>query len=52
MIVGLVLVIVGGVALAVKLGVIEGSIWGFVWPALLIALGLAILWPRKHWRFP
>ncbi|MBI2866480.1 MAG: hypothetical protein HYX99_03875 [Chloroflexi bacterium] len=51
MFVGLVLIIIGGAALAAKLGLIQGSIWGYVWPALLIVLGLSILVPRRRWRF-
>ena len=51
MVMGLVLVIIGGVALAVRLGLIQGSIWGYVWPILLIALGVGILWPRRRWHF-
>ncbi len=52
MFVGIVLVAIGGVALAIKLGLIQGSVWGFIWPILLIALGLAILWPgKRRWNF-
>jgi len=40
MFIGLVLLVVGAVALAVKLGWVQGSIWGWVWPILLILLGL------------
>ena len=54
MVIGLVLIVVGIIALLVSLGVITGSIWTFVWPAILIILGLGFLfgWHRRHgfWR--
>lgn len=37
---GLVLIIIGIAFLLKNLGVISSSAWGFIWPALLIALGL------------
>jgi len=54
MVIGLVLIVVGIIALLVSLGVITGSIWTFVWPAILIILGLSFLFGRHHrhgfWR--
>jgi len=50
-IVGLVLIVVGGAALASRLGLIQGSIWGYVWPTLLIALGVLAMLPHRRWRF-
>lgn len=37
---GLVLIIIGIAFLLKNLGVISSSAWGFIWPALLVALGL------------
>ena len=47
MFVGLILIVIGVVALLVRLGVVEGSIWGLTWPILLIILGLSwfLKWP-------
>jgi hypothetical protein len=54
MFIGLVLVVVGIIALLVKLGVFTGSIWSYAWPIILIVLGLGFLfgWRRRHafWR--
>ena len=53
MFVGFVLIAVGILALLIKLGVISGSLWGYFWPVLLIALGLSFLWGQhllKVWR--
>jgi len=41
MFVGLILIVIGVVALLVKLDVVTGSIWGLTWPILLIILGLS-----------
>jgi hypothetical protein len=49
MCIGIVLVVVGIIALLVSLGVITGSVWSYVWPAILIIIGLCILL-RKHHR--
>lgn len=40
---GLVLIIIGIAFLLKNLGVISSSVWGFIWPALLVALGLWFL---------
>ena len=54
MFIGLVLVAIGIIALLVKFGVLTGSIWSYVWPVILIVLGLGFLmgWRRRHgfWR--
>lgn len=50
MIIGAILVVIGAVALAHKLGLISGSIWSFVWPLILIVLGLSLLF-RRHRTF-
>lgn len=43
MFVGLVLVAIGIIALLIKLGVITGSMWGYIWPTILIIIGLSFL---------
>jgi hypothetical protein len=49
MICGVLLIVVGAVALAVKSGIISGSIWGFTWPIILIVLGVSLLYRRRRW---
>ncbi|MBI4216317.1 MAG: hypothetical protein HY687_02855 [Chloroflexi bacterium] len=54
MFVGSVLVVVGVIALLVNMGVLTltGSLWGYVWPSLLIIIGLSFLTRRNrrsHW---
>ena len=51
MIFGIALVIIGLVALGVKLEIIQGSIWGWVWPLLLILAGLSFLLRRRNGRW-
>jgi hypothetical protein len=51
--IGLILIAVGVFALLVKLDVLSGSVWSYVWPSILIALGLSFLWGRRSgqgWR--
>ena len=54
MFIGLVLIAIGIIALLVKLEVLSGSIWSYVWPAVLIIFGVSILWGRafgrRRWR--
>ncbi|MDP2719260.1 MAG: DUF5668 domain-containing protein [Dehalococcoidia bacterium] len=47
MIFGLALIIVGLVALGVKAGIIEGDVWSYVWPLLVILIGVRIVFFRK-----
>lgn len=47
---GLALVIVGVIFLLEKLGVVSGSIWGYVWPSLLILLGIYMLLGKRRWK--
>ncbi len=47
---GLILIAVGIFALLVQFGVISGSLWSYVWPSILIALGLSFFFGRwRHW---
>ncbi|MBI4187060.1 MAG: hypothetical protein HY530_06110 [Chloroflexi bacterium] len=61
MFIGLILVAVGIFALLIKLGVLSGSLWDYTWPAILIILGLVLLFGRysrrawgwcRPWFFP
>lgn len=44
---GTVLIIIGIAFLLKNLGVISSDAWGFIWPALLIALGVWFLFGRR-----
>jgi hypothetical protein len=46
---GLILIIVGVIALLVKLDVLSGSVWSYTWPAVLILIGLHFLFGRRFW---
>ena len=49
--IGLILIAVGVFALLVQLGVLSGSLWSYVWPSIIIALGLSFLWGiRRGWH--
>jgi hypothetical protein len=56
---GLVLIVVGIFALLVNLGVLSGSLWSYVWPIILVILGIGLFfrktfwwgWRRHHWRY-
>ena len=48
--VGLILVAAGVFALLINLGILSGSLWGYVWPVALIILGLSFLWGRRSRR--
>jgi len=43
MILALILIIIGSAFLLESLGYISGSTWGFIWPTILIVLGLGML---------
>jgi drug/metabolite transporter (DMT)-like permease len=51
--IGLILIAVGVFALLVNLDVLSGSLWSYVWPSIIIALGLSFFWGRRrgwhHW---
>ena len=50
MFIGLILIAVGVFALLVQLGVLSGSLWSYVWPSIIIAFGLSLLWGRRRWH--
>ena len=47
MFVGVVLIVVGAIALAQRFDIITGSVWSYAWPAIIIILGLHMLWGRR-----
>jgi hypothetical protein len=49
---GIILVIIGIIALLVQLDILPGSVWNYTWPAILIILGVSFLFGRKLWRRP
>ena len=49
MFVGILLIILGGLMILDRLGIIYGSFWDFFWPAALIALGAHVI--IKHGNF-
>ena len=51
MIFGLILLIIGVVFLLQNLGYISGAAWSIIWPAILIVLGLALVFKRKNHGF-
>lgn len=46
---GLVILIIGVLFLLENLGVITSGVWSIFWPLLLIAIGLWLIFKRKHW---
>ena len=48
MFIGVLLLVMGVLALLVKAEVIQGSFWDYIWPVALIALGIDFLF--KHSR--
>jgi hypothetical protein len=47
---GLIILAVGLIFLLKNLGIIGGDVWPVIWPCLVIAFGLSILWRRKKTR--
>lgn len=43
----LIIVIIGGVLLFSTLDLLEGNVWTYMWPLIIIAIGLSILFNRK-----
>jgi hypothetical protein len=50
MVFGLILIAVGIIALLVKLDVLTGSVWDYVWPSVLVIIGLSFFLGRFHRR--
>lgn len=51
MFIGLIFIIVGAAFLFQNLGYIPASTWGVIWPALLMALGLRLLFKKSRGGF-
>lgn len=45
---GIVLIVVGIVALLEKFGMLTGPTWGYIWPSLIIAWGISLIIRRGH----
>lgn len=46
----LAIIIVGAILLLENLNIITGDIWDWVWPALIIVLGLSMMFKRNRRR--
>jgi hypothetical protein len=54
MVMGLIVIAVGVIALLVKLDVLSGSTWDYIWPTVLIIIGLSFVigrFRRRRWWF-
>jgi predicted membrane protein len=49
---GGILAMVGGVFLLHNLDIVQGNVWQFIWPILLIGFGAGMLANRMDWGFP
>lgn len=47
MFIGLALIVIGVIALLVSMGVLPGSAWNYLWPVLLILLGLSFIFGKR-----
>lgn len=45
---GLIIVLIGVIFLLQNLGVITGDAWNYIWPAIIILIGLSMLF--RPWR--
>jgi hypothetical protein len=45
---GIVLVILGALLLLNEMGVIHWSFWGYIWPVIIIAVGLKLIFGDKR----
>jgi predicted tellurium resistance membrane protein TerC len=45
---GIIILVIGVALLLQNLGLVAGSAWSIIWPALLIVFGLALIYRRKH----
>ncbi len=48
MFVGLLLLLMGVLLLLGQMGIIRGGIWGYFWPAAIIAVGLSMIFRHKR----
>ncbi len=47
---GIVLIILGALLLLNEMGVIHWSFWGYIWPVIIIAVGLKMVLGNKKTR--
>ncbi len=50
MFVGVLLLLVGGLMILERLGVIHGGIWDYLWPLAIIALGVDLVFSARRKR--
>ena len=50
MVFGLILIAVGVIALLEKLNVINGNVWNYTWPVILLIIGLSMVFGRFRRR--
>jgi CBS-domain-containing membrane protein len=50
MFIGLILIAVGVLALLIATGVLTGAAWSYIWPIILILLGLSFVFDRGRRR--
>lgn len=48
MLFGIIILVIGVIFLLQNLGLFTASIWAIFWPVLLIVIGLAVIFRRKH----
>ena len=51
MIIGFILIIIGAVFLVQNLGYISEGAWSIIWPAIIIVIGLGIIFKRRDHGF-
>ncbi|OGO02140.1 MAG: hypothetical protein A2Y90_03035 [Chloroflexi bacterium RBG_13_52_12] len=52
MVIGPIILAVGIILLLVKLDVLDGSVWDYAWPAVLVIIGLSFIlgrFRRRRW---
>jgi hypothetical protein len=46
---GIIILVIGLAFLLQNLGLITGNFWNILWPLILIAIGLSLLFRRRYW---
>jgi len=52
MFVGLLLLLMGALLLLSQMGIIRDGIWGYFWPAAIIAVGLSMIFKHNKHKLP
>jgi hypothetical protein len=52
MFVGILLILLGTLALLDQMDIISGPIWGYFWPLAIVALGISMIFKREGRRTP